>query len=245
MERSQSPTVRGLARAHGEKAIHVITAPYREEREGWRHMWLGDSGTGKSTANRALLEAVPTIVVAHDDTKLAAQYAGTVIAHTDDLEGKQFAEGEDSNALVFRGDVYAGRVVEVEDVAALALRFARARVPVTLAVDELDRAVTPGGQQLQAPSLRVCLTQGRALGLSVSSTTQSPARAPKEVIDQATTAGLFRLGPRSISYLDERLQFEAEMLDVLPTLQRGEFVLYRAGYPWDRTIYRFPPPAAL
>lgn len=245
MARPDPPPVRGLARASGAAAVRIIVEPYTREREGWRHLFLGDSGQGKSYANRALLRAAAhelgAVVVAHDDSKREPQYEGALRAHPDDLDSRPITEEEEtSGAIIFRGDPYAGRVVEVEDVATLALKLARAGVPTVLAVDELDRAVTPGGQQLVALSLRTALTQGRALGLSVASTTQNPARAPKEVVDQATTVGLFRLGPRAISYLDDRLYFDSELLEVIETLERGDFVLHRPGYQWDRTLYRFP-----
>lgn len=208
-------------------------------------LWLGDSGMGKSYAQRAFLEearARGLIVVAHDDTKLEPEVRGAIRANVADLEARPPTDAEDaSGAFVFRGDAYRAIVCEVEEVAAFALeRLARRRVRTCLVVEELDRACTPGGRDLASPALRSALTQGRALGLCVSSTTQSPARAPKEVIDQATAVILFRLGPRALTYLDERLMFDRELLAAAPALERGDFVLHVPGEPWNRTLYRFP-----
>lgn len=203
---------------------------------------------GKSTANRRTIEeaiagrlaGVALLAISHDDTKLDAQCPGAARVNPADLNARPLTDAEDAlGGVVFRGDVYRGVVVEVEEVAAFALSLARRRHRTLLVVDELDRACTPGGKDLASTSLRTALTQGRALGLCVSWTTQSPARAPKEVLDQATSVGLFRVGPRALNYLDERLYFDKEMLEVVPNLQRGEFVLHRPGAPWDRTIYAF------
>ena len=230
----------GARRASGDEALASIFAPLPE---GWRHGWIGDSGTGKSFANKATIKAAidrGLLCVAHDDTSPFPQVEGAIRETPDHLARQPLTEDEDSTgAVVFRGNVYRAVTVEVEDVAALAMGLGRRDLRVLLVVDELDRACTPGGQQLAAPSLRVALTQGRKLGLCVSWTTQSPQRAPKEVLDQATSIGIFRLGPRALNYVDERLYFDDDMLAVVPHLQNGEFVLFVAGRPWDRKIYRF------
>jgi len=210
-------------------------------------LWLGDSGMGKSHAQRAFLEEAKArhgmIVVAHDDTKLEPEVPGAIRANVADLEARPPSEEEDATgALCFRGDAFRGIVVEVEEVAAFAIdRLARRRVRTCMVVEELDRAVTPGGRQLVSAKLRECCTQGRVLGLCVSSTTQSPARTPAEILDQATAVVLFRLGPRALNYVDERLMFDGELLAAVPTLERGDFVLHVPGEPWNRTLYRFPP----
>jgi hypothetical protein len=240
---TQAPTLARashIRRADGNQALREIFAPLPE---GFRHGWIGDSGMGKSFANSATIEAALAkglLGVAHDDTKLDAQCPGFVRVNVAQLEARPPNEEEDAaGAICFRGNPYDGTVVEVEEVAAFALRLARGRVRTLLVIDELDRAVTPGGKELCSLSLRTALTQGRALGLCVSWTTQSPARAPKEVLDQATTIGIFRLGPRAMNYVDGVLFFDADMLTIVPTLQVGDFVLHRPGSPWDRTVYKF------
>jgi hypothetical protein len=218
-----------------EDAIRLITVS-ESRREGWRHGFIGNTGTGKTTATRAFIDAHRAFTLIHDDAKLDAQYPGTVVRKFEDAP-------EDANTITLRGDAFAGTVVEVEDVAELGISIARAtREPVRLVVDELDRACTRGGRELASPSLRVAFTQGRALGVSVLWSTQTPQRAPIEVVDQSSTIGIFQLGPRALNYLDERLCFDAELLAVVPTLNVGEFVIYEQGRPWNRITYRAPGP---
>lgn len=227
-----------LSVENGESAIVEILCPLPD---GVRHVWLGDSGSGKSVANARLISAAAGLgltVLAHDDTKAEAQIDGPTRVSPSEIGEISDAESA-AGILVFRGDPYAGRACEVEDVAALAVRLARQRVRVALVIEELDRAVTPGGRELCAPSLRIALTQGRSMGLCVFSTTQSPARAPREVVDQATSIAFFRLGPRALNYLDSTLWLDSQLLRLIPVLGDFEFVLHRPGRPFDGRIYRF------
>jgi len=233
---SNAPLARqGHQRSTLAGAVALISAPIAR-REGYRHGWLGNTGMGKTTANQHFLGEgrLPQFTLIHDDAKLDPQYKGATVEKIDDAP-------DDAAWITLRGDPFKGTRVEVETVAALALQIARAsREPVRLVVDELDRACTLGGKELASQSLRDALTQGRALGVSVIWSTQTPQRAPKEVIDQSSTIGLFQLGPRALNYLDERLFFDADLLQVVPTLGVGEFVIYEAGRPWNRTIYTSP-----
>ncbi len=173
----------------------------------------------------------------HDDKERDTQYPGAVASSFEAAPG-------DAEIVILRGDIFAGEsFVEVETVADVALQIAMSGTPVRVVVDELDRAITPGGKVLQGTFLRDCLTKGRSLELSVISSTQAPQRCPIEVIDQATTVALGQLGPRALKYLDDRLAFDAELLSVVEDLQPLEFVLYQQGRPWNRCIYRTPLPA--
>lgn len=234
---TQSPLSRPQSGGRGSfgDAVALIAAS-ESRREGFRHGWIGNTGSGKTTAVASFLDASDRLTLIHDDTKLDAQYPGPVVSDFADCP-------DDANRCVFRGDVFAGTTVQVEYVADLAIQIARhTRRPLRVVVDELDRACTSGGKELNTPALRTILTQGRALGVSLLWSTQTPQRAPREVIDQSSTIALCQLGPRALSYLDERLCFDRELLDVVPTLTIGQFVIYEQGRPWNGLIYQTPAP---
>lgn len=220
------------------EAIALITEP-EKRREGFRHGWLGTTGSGKTTSLKTFLRdsnqsGVLTLI--HDDTKLEAQYAGHVCHSVREAP-------DECTTLVFRGDVFKGTVVHPEYVAALALDIAKTtREPVRVLVDEVRRACSKGGMVLQSKSVETILTQGRALGVSLLWSNQSPI-VPKELIDQSSTIAIGQLGPRALNYLDERLMFERELLDVVPNLKQGQFVIAEQGRNWNKTIYQTPPPS--
>lgn len=229
----------GLRRCSGDSAIAVITEPARSG-DGWRHGFLGDTGMGKTWAMRELAQLPGALVLIHDDKRAQPEYPDVrYFRTTGELLAVPLAELEHLTAAGFRGDVYAGLTCEVDAVAALALELARAHVPCRLVVDELERATSSGGRELESDALRRCFTQGRAMNLSVLWGTQTPQRVPREALDQSSSVGIFRLGPRALNYLDERCFFDPAMLAAVERLERGEFVLWRNGHPWDRCVYRF------
>ena len=189
---------------------------------------------------RELVRLPGQLVLIHDDKRAQPEYPevryfrdpGQLL----ELPADQAAE---LSAAAFRGDAYQGVSCQVDQVAGLALQLARARIPVRLVVDELERAVSPGGRELEAENLRLCFTQGRAMGLSVLWGTQTPQRVPREVLDQSSSIGIFRVGPRALNYLDERCFFDPEMLAAVERLEVGQFVIWRNGFRWDRCVYRF------
>jgi hypothetical protein len=226
-------------RRDGAAALALITEPLRRG-DGFRHLWLGDTGTGKTVAMRALVDHPGQLVLVHDDSKARPEYPQLRYFGTPgELLALPADEVEHLHAAAFRGDVFAGVACEVEDVAALALQAARARIPCRLVVDEWERAMSDGGRKLEAASLRTCLTTGRSMALSVAGGAQIPQRVGDVVINSASSVGLFRLGPAGLNYLDERLYFDRRMLEVIPRLQVGDFVLHRPGHPWDGVVYRF------
>jgi hypothetical protein len=203
--------------------------------EGFRHGWIGNTGSGKTTALREFLKRTSDrLVLVHDDTKLDAQYPGSIVRRFEDAP-------DEATEIVFRGDVFTGAVVDPEYVAEIAIAIARhTRQPLRVVIDELDRACTPGGKELNSPSTRVILTQGRALGVSFLWSTQTPQRMPREVIDQSSTIAIMQLGPRALNYLDERLCFDTELLRVVPDLPVGDFVIYEQGKRWNGVVYKTP-----
>jgi hypothetical protein len=194
---------------------------------------------GKTVAARRLLEQPGRLTLIHDVSKAKAEYDVKAFATPAEFLAQPAGEIAHLSALSFRGDPWRGVQCDVEPVAALAMQLIRARVPTRLVIDELDRAVSEGGRALESDSLRDAFVVGRSMGLDVVWSTQTPQRVPLVVGDQSSSMGLFRLGPRAINFLDERMFFDPEMLEVIQWLEVGDFVLHVPGQPWDRAIYRF------
>ena len=245
LPRQSAPPRRRPSARPGQEAIGLLLWPLLEDGEGNRIAIIGNTRMGKSTLGRIIAwehRERNHIILAHDDTKREPQIDGTIREHPDDLETNppDPEKGEDDMAVVFRGNPFSGRVVEVEDVAALAMKCGRRRQPVYLYVDELRRAVSEGtGQSIRSDSLRQAYEQGGALMVSVCVTTQSPARLPAEIHDQSSAVAVMRLGDRARNYMKERLYYDKDQLEMIATLDKGEFIVARPGHDWDGCKYRF------
>lgn len=195
---------------------------------------------GKTVGSRELVKLPGALTLIHDDAKAQPEYSAIAryVAGPDELLATPLEQLEQVSVVAFRGDVYAGQECTVDQVATLAVTLARAHLPVRLVVDELDRAVSDGGRKLEAPALREAFVFGRAMGLSVICNVQQPQRMP-EIASQASSLGIFNLEAHAVRYISERFSVAPELLELVPTLAQGDFVIHRAGFPWDRTIYRF------
>lgn len=240
----------GVERKTAAHAIQVIGRPLLGG-EAARVTVLGDSGVGKTCVVRELARVLGLALI-HDDTKATPQYADSLVLATPaQLLELPVETLNETTAVSFRGDAFRGLVCEVDDVADLALQFARARIPCTLVVDELDRALTPGGQSMRALKLREALTQGRSMRLNVLATTQNPKRVPDDCINQATAIVFCRLGPKALNYIDGASLIDDELLDAVRNLRVDkdandrvtytEFVVHVPSTPWNRTVYYFAP----
>lgn len=219
-----------------------------ERGEGIRHGWLGDSGSGKTWANKWLVaEAVRRrlvdVVLVIDDKGPEQQYAGCARVHVEHLRAQPPAEGERDEVIVFRGiAARTGEACEPDDVAAMAfeLSLMEGEPKPLVSIDELRRAVSPAGREWRAKEVPRLFTEGRGVGVSITWTTQSPQRIPVEAFDQSETVGLFRCGPRAINYLVRAEVITPQLAELVAGLQNGEFILVEASGAWDGYVYRAP-----
>ena len=226
-----------LRRGSGAAAVAVITEPATHG-DGWRHLWLGDTGQGKTWAMRELIAIPGQLVFVHDDKSATPEYPDHAVyfRHPAELRFLSPDQCSQLSAAAFRGDVHAGDICDPDEVAEAALMCARKRIPAMLVIDEWRRVATGKGE---APNVEACVLTGRAMGLSVAAGAQIPQNVGGVMLNSCSSVGLFRVGPAGLNYLDERLYFDREMLEVVPTLAKGDFVIHRPGHPWDRTVYRF------
>lgn len=222
--------------------------------DGWRHLWLGTSGYGKTYANRFLVEwalkngAAQLALSLDDKSNFYAQYSGTYRANPNDLRKRPPNGGERPDHIVFRGVALTRKFTDgcsAESIARLGQEIIGvSRGLVLINIDELADA-TNGGQAWKREdgsesAIAQVYRKGRGVGLSITATTQVPQSLPREAFALSDTIGIFRLTGREIDYLLRQKAITPELAAVIPTLQIGEFILYdKAQVSWDGKIYKF------
>lgn len=222
----------------------------RHPPEGFRHLWLGDSGMGKTQANRILIEQVlklkhVTMVLTTDDkSSWAAQYDGMCRIHPNDLRTNPPRSGEDRRHIVFRG-IGITRTPSPEvanlpfDVAQMAWSLVRQhQCSILLNVDELADA-TNGHQSWNEEDIAQIYRKGRGVGISVVATTQLPQLLPREAFGLSDTIGVFRMSSRETKYLYSNNVLGKDQIDEIEALKVGEFRLFRKSHPLDPNVYKF------
>lgn len=205
------------------------------KREGFRHLWLGDSGMGKTFANQYLIQwlrkqrLVDIILSIDDKSRWKAQYEGTYRAHPEHLKREPPHGREDPQHIVFRGIAATQNLkdnVSPKDVTDMAWEMVRLHpCTVLINIDELADA-TNGSQAWMDDIIPQVYRKGRGVGLSIVATTQMPQLLPREAFGLSDTIGIFRLTSREAEYLKKYRVVEPKHVEIIANLQVGEFMLF-------------------
>jgi hypothetical protein len=225
--------------------------------EGARVGVLGDSGAGKSTAEKELikewLRRAPGVAIVVDDKGPRQRFEGQARRDIADLRAHPY-DPEGPRVIVLRGDCFAGYKVDREEVAAFAWKMIARRQPTLLVFDELKEACAGGQWKGGAVWLPRSFSQGREVGLSVLWGTQDTQEVPAEAFNQSGRVLTFKIAGNGLRLLGNRNYLvtapglEPGTLErVIPMLpgeddppaSRGPFVLLKRGKPWDGKFYRF------
>jgi hypothetical protein len=220
--------------------------------EGARVGVLGDSGAGKSTAERELireyLRRAPGVVVVIDDKGPRQRFEGEARRDISDLKANPVApDAKHKRVIVLRGDCFAGYKVDREEVAAFSWKLIGRRQTCLVVHDELKEAAAGGQWKSGSVWLPRSFSQGREVGLSQLWGTQDTQEVPAEAFNQSSCLLCFKIAGNGLRLLRARDYISDGVDDVIarlpgddvPPAERGAFVLLRRGKPWNRKVYRF------
>ena len=215
---------------------------------------LGDTGTGKTTAAKSLielyLEKSPGSVLIVDDKEMQPRFDGQLRRDVEDLRA-QPVEYSQGRVIVFRGEPGRGVRVDLEEVAELAWARAQRGRKTLCVFDELiagREELTKNTQWRRGVTwVPRNFTMGRSPGIGDLWGAQSPQLVPIDPFEQSSAILCFRLAGMGLARLKERDYLLGGAGEVIPKLtgpplppaQRGEFVLLRRGQPWNGKIYKF------
>jgi hypothetical protein len=220
--------------------------------EGARVGILGDSGAGKSTAEKELIREwvrrVPGPAIVIDDKGPKQRFEGQARRDIADLRQNPIDRGpEASRVIVLRGDCFAGYKVDREEVAAFSWKVIARRQQCLVVHDELKEAAAGGQWKSGSIWLPRSFSQGREVGLSQLWGTQDTQEVPAEAFNQSSSLLCFKIAGNGLRLLERRDYISGGVDEVIsrlpgdevPPAERGAFVLLRRGKPWNGKTYRF------
>lgn len=231
--------------------FELIAAPLSKG-NGFRHLWLGDTGMGKTFANELFIgwlratKKVDLILTLDDKDAHAAQYQGCERVNPADLRGRPPLPNEVRDHIVFRGVAMTrkiGQGCDPDDIARLAWEVAtQAKRRIVVNIDELADA-TNGSQAWKAKTIAATYRKGRGVGICVVATTQLPQILPREAYGLSDTVCLFRMAGREAEYLASKKTITEENAAIIPTLEIGECLVYdKARGPMDGKVVKIEAP---
>jgi len=210
---------------------------------------------GKSVANQILIsdlirrKKVDLVLTIDDKTNRRCYYPDGVQVPTIGAYINDMPPASKNRHVVFRGSAYRrdlNDIVTPGEVAQLAWDVVRVgEVQVLVNLDELANATPKQGQAWLKESATVAsiFHKGRGAGVSITWTTQIPQFIPLAAFALSETMGIFRVDAREVDYLYSKRVISEQLLDVIPALDIGEWILYQKGRGgWDGHIYKFQLP---
>lgn len=236
-------------RRSGYEALDIIFRPYTQAAEGALHLWLGNTRMGKTFANNILVtellkrKHVDTVFTVDEKDPEKPQYGGTFRANVKHLYAHPLLPHEDKTHVNFRGCSYRSDVRDIVDHGELAgmiwsLKRTVPKSRLCLNIDELADA-TNGYQNWKSDENAQIYRKGAGIRISTTATTQLPQNLPREAYGLSQTIGLFRLDAREMDYLVSKRTITPDIVPLMATLERGDFVLYVRGEGLLPHVFRF------
>ncbi len=215
---------------------------------GFKHGAVAAPAQGKTTILRQVLlrflNTVPnSTAFVHDVSGRRAQYPGLLWGRVDTFKARGGFLPGDPRCVVFRGEEEP-----IENVAELALDPRQVLPagapsgPSMLVADEIEYACTEGTNRLrkEARPVRQVFTIGRRRGASGLWSCQLLQYVPISVFGLSTSISLGNSPEPALEYMEAKLRVPHQVVELLPKLDVGEFVLYRPGFGASLDVYKFP-----
>ena len=220
--------------------------------EGFRHLWVGYTGFGKTVANSILCQYLrdfsKMVVIVVDQKNKRCIYDGTQVVGNDDISKVK------DRAVIIRGAAITKKATDIavfdsiaRDVWAIAQNT---DTMICLSPDELMDAATNGQawkspllerryysdtqkrivtERYKDPWMDKLYRQGRVMGISVPAATQLVSEVPPSVLGMSETKGIFRQRGRELAYLERLGVIEKKSSEIVANLEIGEFLFTKQG----------------
>jgi hypothetical protein len=234
------------------ECLAQITAPLQRG-FGFRHLWVGYTGSGKTFANVELLKAAEgahkrLIVVdqktsAVDETPYL-EVCDAEIATVDELD-KVDADDRGHIQAIIRGPGITGNLDDMISFDLLARKIWTLGLDgqgVLFSPDELsdacegERAWLRGAVDKKS-YMRHLYTQGRANLISISANAQHIQEIPRAAISNSDTLGIFAQDRKELPYYRQSNFLDDTEIEMVASLKEYEFLFVKRGQ--DSCICRF------
>ena len=221
------------------ECLAYITHPLSTE-TGFRHLWIGYSGSGKTFANAELTDTAADshkYVIVTDQKERYSPYTcipqvpgiGALNAIESDKRGRKEAL---IRGLRMTGDI--GDVIDFDAVGKKVWELSLENGGVLLSIDELSDACQGERVWLKGDAkrsyMRLLYTQGRANKISICACTQHVQEIPRSAISNSDTLGIFRQDRKELPYYAASNFLDDEELDIVSSLDDYEFLFIKRGY---------------
>jgi len=235
------PNITPSRRLSRDECLAIITAPLSRQ-YGFRHLWIGYTGCGKSFANLELIKASEgshKYLVITDQKNRDCTYLeipGTVEVPIVDAVDSVEPDNRNHFMCVVRGPRLTSNKDDLIDFDALGGKvweLSREDKGVLLGIDELSDACEGERTWIRGDSrkstMRLLYTQGRTNRVSVAACTQHVQEVPRSAIANSDTIAIFCQDRKELGYYAQNKFLDDRELDIVTNLPEYEFLLLKRG----------------
>jgi len=236
-QQTQIPGTESLRRLNRDQVIALILEPFTHG-YGFRHLWIGYTGSGKSYANVELVKAAAEhvkYVIVTDQKNRETAYDGEQIPSISALAACE-PDDEGHIEAVIRGLAMTNNVddtIDFDVIGKAIWQLSLRDEGVLLGIDELSDACE--GERVWVRGLikrsymRLLYSQGRTKRISIAACTQNVQEVPRAAISNSDTLGIFRQDRKELPYYAATRFLDAIELEAVANLGEHEFLFLKRG----------------
>lgn len=233
-----------------DQCLSVITAPLSSE-FGFRHLWIGYTGSGKTYNNLALMDAAEGShrhLIITDQKNRVSPYSTyfegiTEIPHVDAIDTVE-ADNRNHVMAVIRGPRLTGDEMDLINFDELGKKIWAISLEdkgVLFGIDELSDACEGERAWIRGDSkrayMRLLYTQGRTNKVSISACAQHVQEIPRAAISNSDTIGIFCQDRKELPYYRNNGFLDDREISIVESLKEFEFLFMKRGM--ESVICRF------
>lgn len=231
------------------ECLSVITEPLSRD-FGFRHLWIGYTGSGKTYNNLVLMETAEGShrhLIITDQKNRVSPYAVfeniTEIPHIDALDSVE-SDNRNHVSAIIRGPRLTGNeldLINFDEVGKKIWALSLDDKGVLFGIDELSDACEGERAWIRGDSkrayMRLLYTQGRTNRVSISACAQHVQEIPRAAISNSDTIGIFCQDRKELPYYRNNGFLDDREVDIVSSLGEYEFLFIKRGM--ESVICRF------
>lgn len=222
-------------------ALAIITEPLSSD-FGFRHLWIGYTGSGKTYANIELIDTAQGshrhLVITDQKNRISPYLALEGITEIPMVEALDSVEPDARNHVmaVVRGPRMTGReedLINFDELGKKVWAISLEDKGVLLGVDELSDACEGERAWVRGDArrayMRLLYTQGRTNRVSIAACTQHVQEVPRAAISNSDTLGIFCQDRKELPYYRNNGFLDDREIAIVSSLEQYEFLLIKRG----------------
>jgi hypothetical protein len=242
-EQMEIPHTSGNRRLSKTECLSIITEPLSRD-NGYRHLWIGYTGSGKSYNNVLLVQETEGshkyLIVTDQKNRVSAYVDNNTgmpveISHIDALASVE-PDNRNHIGAVIRGPRMTGNeldLIDFDEVGKKLWQLSLEDKGVLFAVDELSDACAGERTWVKGDPkrayMRLLYTQGRTNRVSIAACTQHVQEVPRAAISNSDTIGIFCQDRKEVPYYRNNGFLDDREIDIVANLKQYEFLLIKRG----------------